>query len=216
MNVLTSAFSAEYGRTTGGAINLVTKAGTNDVHVDATGLYRPGSLSADQPVTGTSGYDNLWQGSGIVSGPIVADKVYFSVGGEYNAEQPRLDDHLAARSRHLSRRHFEQSLVFARIDADLNDQNHVFGKFTGDRLNDTNPQDVVGGHHPAERRPRVHAQDLVVSARRHRELHARALQQRAPRLSRRRPDHAVRAATIPPRSSCARASRPRASRARPS
>ena len=104
MNVLTSAFSAEYGRTTGGAINLVTKSGTSAIHVDATGLYRPGSLSADQPVTGTSGYDNLWQGSGIISGPIVADRVYFSIGGRVQRGQPRFDDHLAARSRRLPRR----------------------------------------------------------------------------------------------------------------
>jgi len=145
MNVLTSAFSAEYGRTTGGAINLVTKAGTNGFHVDATGLYRPGSLSADQPVTGTSGYDNLWQGGGIVSGPIAADKVYFAVGGEYNAgnRDSTITSPLAPGT---YRGDFNQGLIFARIDADLNEQNHLFGKFTGDQLTDSNPQDVVGGN----------------------------------------------------------------------
>ena len=144
MNVLTSAFSAEYGRTTGGAINLVTKAGTNGYHVDATGLYRPGSLSADQPVSGTSGYDNLWQGSGIVSGPIATDKVYFSVGGEYNSENrdSAITSPLAPGT---YRGDIQQSLVFARIDADLDQQNHIFGRFTADQLKDTNPQDVVGG-----------------------------------------------------------------------
>ena len=130
MNVLTSAFSAEYGRTTGGAINLVTKSGTSNVHVDATGLYRPGSLSADQPVTGTSGYDNLWQGSGIISGPIVADRVYFSVGGEYNAGN-RDSTITSPLDPGVYRGESQQSLAFARIDADLNDQNHAFGKFTG-------------------------------------------------------------------------------------
>jgi len=144
MNVLTSAFSAEYGRTTGGAINLVTKAGTNGLHVDATGMYRPGSLSADQPVTGTSGYDNLWQGGGLVSGPIATDKVYFSVGGEYN-NQNRDSTITSPLDPGTYRGDIHQSMAFARVDADLDQQNHVFGKFNSDLLNDTNPQDVVGG-----------------------------------------------------------------------
>ncbi len=144
MNVLTSAFSAEYGRTTGGVINLVTKAGTNGFHVDASGMYRPGSLSADQPVTGTSGYDNLWQGGGLISGSIVPDKVYYSVGGEYNNEH-RDATITSPLDPGIYRGNFEQGLMFARIDADLNEQNHVFGKFTGDDFHDTNPQDTVGG-----------------------------------------------------------------------
>src|SRR5262245_28463598 len=137
MNVLTSAFSAEYGRSTGGAINLVTKAGTNSIHADATGLYRPGSLAADQPVTGTSGYDNLWQGSGIVSGPIATDKVYFSVGGEYNA-QNRDSTITSPLQPGTYRGDINQTLAFARLDADLDSRNHLFGKFTGDWLTDTN------------------------------------------------------------------------------
>jgi hypothetical protein len=144
VNVLTSAFSAEYGRTTGGAINLVTKAGTNSVKVDATGLYRPGGLSGDQPVTGTSGYDNLWQGSGIVSGPIATDKAYFSAGGEYNS-QNRDATITSPLDPGTFRGDFEQSLLFARVDANLTDQNHLFGKFSADQFYDTNPQDVVGG-----------------------------------------------------------------------
>jgi outer membrane receptor protein involved in Fe transport len=144
VNVLTSSFSAEYGRTTGGAINLVTRAGTNQLHVDASGLYRPGGLSGDQPVTGTSGYDNLWQGSGIVSGPIVTDKAYFSAGGEYNS-QNRDATITSPLDPGTFRGDFEQSLLFARVDANVTDQNHLFGKFSADQFYDTNPQDVVGG-----------------------------------------------------------------------
>jgi len=122
----------------------VTRAGTNRIRVDATGLYRPGGLSGDQPVTGTSGYDNLWQGSGLVSGPIVADKAYFSAGGEYNS-QDRDATITSPLAPGTYRGDFEQSLLFARIDGDVSDQNHVFGKFAADQFYDTNPQDVVGG-----------------------------------------------------------------------
>jgi outer membrane receptor protein involved in Fe transport len=144
MNVLTSAFSAEYGRTTGGVVNLVTKGGTNAIHADATGLYRPGDLASDQPVTGISGYDNLWQGSGVVSGPIVADRVYFSAGGEYNS-QNRDSTITSPLDPGTYRGDFEQSLLFARLDADLNQSNRLFGRFSADQFYDTNPQDVVGG-----------------------------------------------------------------------
>ena len=144
MNVLTSAFSAEYGRTTGAVVNLVTKAGTNTLHVDATGLYRPGGLSADQPVTGTSGYDDLWQGSGVLSGAIVPDRLYYSAGGEYNS-QSRDATITSPLAPGTFRGDFEQSLLFARIDADLAPDNRLFAKFAADQFYDTNPQDVVGG-----------------------------------------------------------------------
>src|SRR5712691_1898679 len=42
--VLTNAFSSEYGRTTGAAINVITQSGTNALKGDLVGLYRPKSL----------------------------------------------------------------------------------------------------------------------------------------------------------------------------
>src|SRR5207248_10787480 len=44
MNVMSRAFSAEFGWTSSAAINVVTKAGTNAVHGEALVLGRPGAL----------------------------------------------------------------------------------------------------------------------------------------------------------------------------
>lgn len=48
--ILTNSASAEYGRTTGSVVNIVTKSGTNDFHVDALALARPGGLQARNPL----------------------------------------------------------------------------------------------------------------------------------------------------------------------
>src|SRR4051794_30661113 len=143
--VLTNAFSAEYGRSAGGAINLVTRTGTNDVRGDVVALYRPGSLQADAPVTNQKSHDELKQGSGFFSGPFVRDRAYWSIAGEYN-DQDRDSIITSPLAPGVFTGHYKQRLFFARADADLSSQNHLFGRFSLDHFTDTNPQDVVGGN----------------------------------------------------------------------
>jgi hypothetical protein len=142
--VLTNAFSAEYGRSAGGAINLVTRTGTNDVRGDVVALYRPGGLQADAPVTKQKSRDELKQGSGFFSGPFVRDRAYWSVAGEYN-DQDRDSIITSPLAPGAYTGHYKQRLFFARADAEINDANHLFGRFDLDHFTDTNPQDVVGG-----------------------------------------------------------------------
>jgi hypothetical protein len=143
--VLTNAFSAEYGRSAGGAINLVTRTGTNDFRGDLVALVRPGGLQADAPVTRQKSHDELKQGSGFFSGPIVRDRAYWSVAGEYN-DQDRDSIITSPLAPGVFTGHYKQKLLYARADADLNEQNHLFGRFSLDHFTDTNPQDVVGGN----------------------------------------------------------------------
>src|SRR5205085_11907851 len=63
--VLTNAASAEYGRTTGSVVNIVTKSGTNDLHAELITLYRPGELQARSPLALQKTVDRLGQVSGI-------------------------------------------------------------------------------------------------------------------------------------------------------
>src|SRR5215813_8102089 len=46
VNIMTNAFSAEFGWTSGPALNFVTKSGTNDFHGEGLFMYRPGSWQA--------------------------------------------------------------------------------------------------------------------------------------------------------------------------
>src|SRR5579883_789217 len=46
VSVLTTAFSSEYGWTSGPALNIVTKSGTNELHGEGIYMARPGDLQA--------------------------------------------------------------------------------------------------------------------------------------------------------------------------
>ncbi|MCI0487511.1 MAG: carboxypeptidase regulatory-like domain-containing protein [Blastocatellia bacterium] len=93
--VVAAGYSAEFGRSTGGIVNAVTKSGTNDFHGSAFFLNRPESL-----VRGNRFFDALeedierevfpapsqQQWGGSIGGPIRTDKIFFF--GAY--EQQRL------------------------------------------------------------------------------------------------------------------------------
>lgn len=144
MTVLTSSFSAEYGRTTGGAINLVTRTGTNDLHGDLTVLARPGGIQSDAPVTDQESHDELWQGSAFLSGPLAHDRAYWSVAAEHN-DQDRDSIITSPLAPGVFTGNYKQTLLFGRLDAEINEQNHLLGRLTYDHFEDTNPADAVGG-----------------------------------------------------------------------
>ena len=137
--IITANGSAEYGRTTGGAINLVTKQGTNDLHGDLLGIYRPGSLQPSAPVTGFDVADELWQGSGVIGGPLVKDKVYFLLGGEYN-DQNRGSEITSPLDPGVYEGEFQQGLAIARLDVQLTEANHLMVRGNMDQFTDTNPR----------------------------------------------------------------------------
>lgn len=142
--ILTNSFSAEYGRTAGGAVSIVTKSGTNDLHSDLLLLFRPTDIQARTTLAPTNTDDRLVQFSGVVSGPIVKDRTHFLVGVEYNSQNRDavITSPLAAG---LFTGEFRQTLFLARIDHQLNNKNILTGKLNFDRFSDTNPADAVGG-----------------------------------------------------------------------
>jgi hypothetical protein len=80
--------SAEFGRSSGGFINVVTKSGTNDVNGAAFLFYRnqglssqnPDAVEANLPVEDFRNY----QFGGNIGGPIKKDKAFFFVAYERN------------------------------------------------------------------------------------------------------------------------------------
>ncbi len=144
LTVLTNSFGAEYGRSAGAAVNLVTRAGTNQLRGDLVALSRPGGLQQDAPITHATSHDELTQGSAFLSGAIAKDHVYWSVAGERN-DQSRDSIITSPLAPGTFTGQYRQTLLFGRLDADLDSQHHLLGRFDLDRFSDDNPQDVVGG-----------------------------------------------------------------------
>jgi hypothetical protein len=75
--VIANSASAEFGRTAGGVVNVITKSGTNSLHGSLFHYQRLESLSANtsdgQPLTDF----HREQFGGTIGGPIIKDKVFF-------------------------------------------------------------------------------------------------------------------------------------------
>jgi hypothetical protein len=88
--VVATGYSAEYGRSTGGIMNTITKSGTNEVHGESFYQIRHRSLSARNPIFNTRPSETLQQYGGGVGGPIKQNKLFWFVAGEGQyAETPR-------------------------------------------------------------------------------------------------------------------------------
>jgi hypothetical protein len=91
-----SNFEAEYGRSAGGVINIVTKSGTNEFHGTGFDYFRNTVLNArnffnftQDAATGTHIPENPFhdnQFGGALGGPIVKDRTFFFVDYEGTRE----------------------------------------------------------------------------------------------------------------------------------
>jgi Carboxypeptidase regulatory-like domain/TonB dependent receptor len=75
--VVSSNFSAEYGRAMGGVVNTVTKSGTNEYHGGAFYFLRSTGFDARDPYSTFVPTEHRFQTGGTIGGPIIKDKVFF-------------------------------------------------------------------------------------------------------------------------------------------
>ena len=75
--VIATGASAEYGRTAGGIINVITKSGTNDVHGSAFFTLRHRALTSDTSDGKELKGFHREQFGGTLGGPIVKDKAFY-------------------------------------------------------------------------------------------------------------------------------------------
>jgi len=79
-SVLTSNYSAEYGKTSGGVVNAITRSGTNDFHGTAYEFLRNSTLDArnyfEDPTLAKAPFKRNQFGGGI-GGPIIKNKTFF-------------------------------------------------------------------------------------------------------------------------------------------
>jgi hypothetical protein len=171
--VITNAFSAEFGWTSGPALNIVTKSGTNQLRGEALYLGRPGGMQAE--TFSTEGFcapsvptcvtpdtlrainpadvpDQLHQLSGSVGGPIVSDKTFYFASADYTRQDRTTFLSSALPSFVLPADgsltyigHYRQKLLNARVDHKLTPAQTLMLRTNIDHFFDTNPNDAVVG-----------------------------------------------------------------------
>jgi len=81
-SVLANSMSAVYGRSAGGAINMVTKSGTNQFHGSAYGFFRSDALNEKNFFALTKPELDRKQYGATIGGPIRSDKTFFFLSYE--------------------------------------------------------------------------------------------------------------------------------------
>jgi len=144
----TGGYGASYGRSTGGVINQLGKRGTNQWHYGVQATWQPGSLAEsprDIRYPGASlppGYElqdpslpgSLYRSrrgeradrttySGYVSGPLIEDRLFFHLAGEYDRSRGVLTNSIE--SAQQGRRHYtlDAPKFYGKIDWNINDSN---------------------------------------------------------------------------------------------
>jgi len=84
MQVLSGAYSAEFGRAAGGIINVISRSGSNEMHGSGMGLYRPLVTSARSPLAVRKAEQTWWMVAGNLSGTLKKDKLFFFINDEFN------------------------------------------------------------------------------------------------------------------------------------
>src|SRR5246500_1996593 len=96
--LILSNYNAEYGRATGGVVNIVTKSGANDIHGDVFGYFRNKAFQARNAFSGqvdpiTGALDPVKQAytraqSGFTfGGPLKKDKTFYFLSYEYTQRE---------------------------------------------------------------------------------------------------------------------------------
>jgi hypothetical protein len=76
--IISNSYAAEYGRASGGVVNIITRSGSNDFHGDIFGYLRNRNFQAVNPFSTVPNpaYTRV-QGGAAFGGPIKKDKTYF-------------------------------------------------------------------------------------------------------------------------------------------
>ena len=146
--VYTGGYSAQYGRSDGGVINQVGKRGTNEWHFGAQvlwepefarsnasnvyynngwpGLYAPNP--AAEPPSGTlfipRAENNSWVEtvSAYAGGPLIKDKLYLFIAGEYERDQARQVNQFGS-TNPAQTQQYNNPRWYAKVDWNITDSN---------------------------------------------------------------------------------------------
>jgi hypothetical protein len=155
--ISTQRFSAANGRSEGAAINLITKAGTNNYHGSAFGFFREQQFNAENVFEQQSGqkgpYSRQFFG-GSIGGPIIKDKLFGFFAIERQRESTSVTEDptalaeltvaknagLAAEPSAIIPRPFYETRYNGRIDYKFNDRETAYVSYTSQVNNSLNDQ----------------------------------------------------------------------------
>jgi hypothetical protein len=154
ITVLTNAFSAEYGGSTGSVVNIITKSGGSRFHGELLELWRPSAteaaLSGFTSANAASGNDltndTLGQSALALAGPIASGgQTHIFAAGEFSREDkasPIISP--VAPGNFIG--HYRGWLADFRLDRQIDTNNNLFFRSNVDGFHDTNPNGTVGGN----------------------------------------------------------------------
>jgi len=147
--VVTSGGIAEFGRASGGVVNILTRSGTNDFRGSVYGFFRNQRFDARNPVAPTKDLLTQGQYGGTFSGPLRSERTFFFTNFEqtrrnYSAVITIDPSAVSAINNRLSAVNYPGSLIdtgvvpasfdttnfFARLDHKINSRNDLSGRYS--------------------------------------------------------------------------------------
>jgi hypothetical protein len=138
--VISNRFDTEIGGSSGGALSIVTKSGTNDLAGTVFGFFRDASLRSEAP----DGYSRAQYGF-TFGGPIARDRTHYFISAELINEDNFVEftPGGAFATRRFVDHPFDQTLGFLGIDHNISSGQHLSGRFVFERYREDNFR--VGG-----------------------------------------------------------------------
>jgi hypothetical protein len=154
--VLTGGYGAEFGRSTGGVVNITTKSGTNTWMVGGGLTWEPDKLRSTPksslypnlgfPTDGTYFFYNgddkrdVYSGNAYISGPIIKDKLFMYIAAEQNrtdTQTTRLESENAnAAVNGWQERQVKIPRYLAKFDWNITDNHHLEFTRIGEKVED--------------------------------------------------------------------------------
>jgi hypothetical protein len=161
--VVTSGGIAEFGRASGGVVNILTRSGANDLRGSLYGFFRNQRFDARNPLAPTKDLLTQGQYGATVSGPLRRERTFFFTNFEqtrrnYSAVITIAPTAVATINNRLRATNYAGPLIntgvvpasfdttnfFARIDHKINERNDLSGRYSLYHINAVNSRSVGG------------------------------------------------------------------------
>ena len=144
--IMTNRFSAEYGRSTSGVINVISKSGTNEFHGNGFFFFRADELDSQDFFSKQADIDapfDQQQGGATIGGPIIQDKTFFFGAYEgVNTDRSLSVSQSVSYPTGIRPAPIDRTLITAKVDHHINTNNSMVFRYN---LEDRNTSGFYAG-----------------------------------------------------------------------